>query len=76
MPMHDVAELYDYWEENPPTHWLLKWYVGYKPKPKMEEDPVEAMRMMNRSTTSKKIADAPASVRRMIESVKALTSGR
>ncbi len=28
--MHQVEDLANYWEENPPVHLLAKWYLGFK----------------------------------------------
>jgi hypothetical protein len=37
MAMCDVNELFDYWNQFPPMHILMRGYVGYKPEAKREE---------------------------------------
>jgi hypothetical protein len=34
LPFPQVIELFDYWTDCPPTHLLVKAYLGYKEKPK------------------------------------------
>jgi hypothetical protein len=77
MPFCDVMELFDYWRDYPPMHWLMRAYVGYKPPVNLEGDLGDAQRMLNPGITgAKKLANAPERIRKMAESVKALNRGR
>lgn len=70
--MHDVMELFDYWNDYPPVHWLLRAYVGYEPPRKFDDmEAREALKMLTPSRTAKKLSGASERVRRMAESVKA-----
>lgn len=50
--MPDVFELYDYWNNWPPEHTLLKWFVGYRAPKK---PPKEAL--FNDKTTGSVVND-------------------
>ena len=71
MPFCDVMELFDYWRDYPPLHWLVRGAVGYEPPKPIADDPMMAMRVLNpRAHGARKIANAPEHVRRMAESVR------
>ena len=67
-------ELFDYWHEYPPTHWLIRSYVGYQVPRKQEDDPREALRALPTSGRAKKISQAPERIRKMAESLKRATT--
>jgi hypothetical protein len=72
MPFCDVMELFEYWREYPPMHWLLRSYVGYEPPARDMEDQSQAMAALNRTAgRAKKTSRAPEHVRKIIEMMKA-----
>lgn len=77
MPFCDIMELFDYWREYPPMHWLMRGFVGYKPPVRLEDNDIrEAQKMLNPTTrTAKKLSRAPERVRKMAESLKAANRG-
>ena len=40
MPFCDAMELYEYWNDYPPLHVMVRNYLGYESRPKMS-DPME-----------------------------------
>lgn len=69
-------ELFDYWREYPPQHWLLRGFVGYEPPKKIEGEAADSLRVLSSTRRrNKKVSSAPKDVRKMIETLKATKIG-
>jgi hypothetical protein len=68
MEWPDVVDLYEYWEEYPPTHVILK-LLHLKPKSKAPQSMKEAMDQMRQLTTvmGSGTSPLPPHLRRMAE---------
>ncbi len=70
MPFCDVMEVFEYWEDYPPVHKMIRDYLGYEKKPEM--DMQTAMTVLNPTSRGKtaKVSRAPDRIKRMAESVR------
>lgn len=71
----DALDLLDYWQEYPPTHLLMRGYVGYKYKPVLVEPTAVEQAALNQylnAGATRPLASMPDYIRRDMEELLAL----